>query len=64
MRQIFAAQELVVHLARIERECREHDLAAMEDDEAPFENPAAALERTRQFDLIKELLTANTLGTS
>ena len=26
--------------------------------------PAAALERARQFDLIKELLTANTLGTS
>ena len=30
----------------------------------PFENPAAALERTRQFDPIKELLTANMLGTS
>ena len=54
----------MVHLARIERERRENDLAAMEDDEEPFENPAAALERTRQFDLIKELLTANTLGTS
>ena len=59
-----AAQELEAHLARIERERRENDLAAMEDDEALFENPAAALERTRQFDLIKELLTANTLGTS
>ena len=48
VRQMFTAQELVVHLARIERERRENDLAAMEDDEAPFENPAAALERTRQ----------------
>ena len=48
----------------LERERRENDLAAMEDDEAPFENPAPASERTRQFDLIKELLTANTLGTS
>ena len=64
VRQMFTAQELAVHLVRIERERRENDLAAMEDDEAPFENPAAALERTRQFDLIKELLTANTLGTS
>ena len=64
VRQIFTAQELEAHLARIERERRENDLAAMEDDEAPLKNPAAALERTRQFDLIKELLTANTLGTS
>ena len=55
---------MTMPLARIERERRENDLAAMEDDEAPFENPAATLERTRQFDLIKELLTANTLGTS
>ena len=59
---MFTAQDLVVHLARIERERRENDLAAMEDDDAPFENPAAALERTRQFDPIKELLTANMLG--
>ena len=64
VRQMFPAQELEAHLARIERERRENDLAAMEDDEVPFENPAAALERTRQFDLIKELLTANMLGTS
>ena len=64
VRQMFTAQELVVHLARIERERRENDLAAMEDDDAPFENPAAALERTRQFDPIKELLTSNMLGTS
>ena len=64
VRQMFTAQELEAHLARIERERRENDLAAMEDDEAPLKNPAATLERTRQFDLIKELLTANTLGTS
>ena len=61
---MFTAHELEAHLARIKRERHENDLAAMEDDEAPFENPAAALERTRQFDLIKELLTANMLGTS
>ena len=64
VRQIFTAQELVVHLARIEHERHELDMAAMEDDEPPFENPAAALKRAQQFDVIKELLTANTLGTS
>ena len=64
VRRIFTAQELEAHLARIEHERHELDMAAMEDDEPPFENPAAALKRTRQFDLIKELLTANTLGTS
>ena len=55
---MFTAHELEAHLARIERERRENDLADMEDDEAPFENPAAALERTRQFDLIRKLLAA------
>ena len=64
VRQMFTAQELVVHLARIKRERRENDLAAMEDDEAPFENPTAALKRAQQFDVIKELLAANMLGTS
>ena len=64
VRQMFTAHELEAHLARIERERRENDLAAMEDDEPPFENPAAALKRAQQFDVIKELLTANTLGTS
>ena len=64
VRRMFTAEELQVHLARIERERRENDLAAIEDDEPPFENPAAALERARQFDVIKELLTANSLGTS
>ena len=64
VRRIFTAHELQAHLARIERERRENDLAAIEDDELPFENPGAALERARQFNVIKELLTANTLGTS
>ena len=64
VRQMFTAQELVVHLARIERGRRENDLAAMEDDEPDFQNQAAVAERAQQFDIIKELLTANTLGTS
>ena len=64
VRQIFTAQELQVHLARIEREHRGSALAVIEDDDLDFEHPTAAAERARQFDTIKELLTANTLGTS
>ena len=64
VRQIFTAQELEANLARIERERRENDLTAIEEDEPAFENPAAALKRAQQFDVIKELLIANTLGTS
>ena len=63
VRQMFTAQELEAHLARIEHERRKNDLAAMEDDEAPFENPAAALERTREFDLIPTADEATTLLT-
>ena len=61
---MFKAQELQAHLARIEREGHDHALAAMEDDEPDFQNQAAVAERARQFDVIKELLTANSLGTS
>ena len=44
VRQMFTAQELVVHLARIERERRENDLAAMEDDDAHEPSEVAAQE--------------------
>ena len=59
VRQIFTAQELLAHLARIERERHDNELAAIEDDDLDFETPAATAERARQFDTIKELLTAN-----
>ena len=52
------------HLARIERERHDNELAAIEDDDLDFETPAATAERARQFDTIKELLTATALGTS
>ena len=64
VRAMFTPQEIQTHLARLERDRHETDLAAIEDDEAVFENPATTAERTRQFDVIKELLTAPTLGTS
>ncbi len=64
VRQMFTAQELQAHLARIEREHRESALAVIEDDDLNFEHPTAAAERARQFDVVNELLTATALGTS
>jgi len=36
----------------------------LDEDDSFRESPAAAAERIRQFTLIKELLTATTLGAS
>ena len=36
----------------------------VEADELDFEDPATLAERAQQFELVKELLTAPTLGTS
>jgi len=70
VRRMFTADEIAVHLARLERVQNEIDTAVAEDgdiveEEDLFaESPAAAAERVRQFTLIKELLTAPALGTS
>ena len=64
VRRMFTAQEMQEHLARIERLRLEYELAALKDEEPRFEDPKAAAERARQFDLVKELLTAPALGTS
>ena len=40
------------------------DVEVVDEDDPFRESPAAAMERGRQFALIKELLTATTLGTS
>ena len=64
VRRMFAPDEIAAHLAQIERAQAEKDVEVVDED-APFrESPAAAMERGRQFALIKELLTATTLGTS
>ena len=39
-------------------------MKARVDDELNFEHPTAAAERARQVHVVKEFLTANTLGTS
>jgi hypothetical protein len=70
VRCLFTADEIAVHLARLERAQIETaiDVAAagdiVEEDELFTESPAGAAERVRQFTLIKELLTAPALGMS
>ena len=65
VRSMFTPDELHTHVARVEREQRERAAAASEDDEELFpESPAAVAEEERRFAIIKELLTAQDLGTS
>jgi hypothetical protein len=66
VRRMFSADELRVHLAILEREQseRDADLAELDEDELLRESPDRAAARVRQFAVIKELLTATTLGTS
>jgi hypothetical protein len=49
---------------QIERAQNEAAGDLLEEDDVLRETPAAAAERIRQFKLVKELLTAPTLGTS
>ncbi len=65
VRRMFTPAEIRTHVARIEREQHEKDADAAEDNDELFqESPVIAAKRARQFDVIKELLTAPALGTS
>jgi hypothetical protein len=65
VRRMFASEEIRTHIAQVERDQREKDAPAAEDDDELFrESPASIAERVRQFAIIKELLTAPELGTS
>jgi len=78
VRQMFSAEEIAAHLARIEheqreaerdqreieREQRENDDDAQEEEEAIPESPIRKKACAQQFAMIKELLTAPVLGTS
>jgi len=64
VRRMFTPDEIEAHLARIERANNEKEVDDLEEDDPLRESPAATAERVRQFMLIKELLTATTLGTS
>lgn len=65
VRRMFTSDEMLTHMARIEREQQVKDAAASEEDDDTFrESPATVAARVRRFDTIKELLTAQELGTS
>ena len=64
VRRMFTPDEIGAHLEQIERAQSEQDVDVLDEDDPLCESPAAAAERIRQFTLIKELLTATTLGTS
>ena len=64
VRRMFTPDEMGAHLEQIERAQSEQDVDVLDEDDPLRESPAAAAERIRQFTLIKELLTATTLGTS
>jgi hypothetical protein len=61
---MFTPDEMRAHLEKIERAQSEQEVEVLDEDDPLRESPAAAAERTQQFALIKELLTATTLGTS
>jgi DNA-binding SARP family transcriptional activator len=64
VRRMFTPDEIAAHLAQIERAQAEKDVEVVDEDDPFRESPAAAMERGRQFALIKELLTVVTLVTS
>ena len=64
VRSMFTAEEISSQLARIERERQESVVTDVEEDDLDFEDPATLAERAQQFEFVKELLTAPTLGTS
>lgn len=64
VRDLFTPGQIRAQLAQIEQEKRRTDAEIEEDDEFMAESPAEAAARARQFETIKELLTAATLGTS
>ena len=64
VRGMFTPEEMETHLARTERRRREMEESAMDDEDSGFRDDEATAERARQFDLVKELLTAPALGTS
>jgi hypothetical protein len=76
VRRLFTADEIAVHLARLERVQNEQgvdvgedgdvleDGDVVEEEDIFAESPAAAAARVHRFTLLKELLTASALGTS
>ena len=65
VRRLFTADEIRTQLTRIESQLNEEGEEDVLDEDNPLgESPAATAERVRRFMTIKELLTADSLGTS
>ena len=64
VRSMFTPDEMRDHLSRIEGLRHENERSSMLDGEPDFEDPKVLARRVRQFELLKELLTAPVLGTS
>jgi hypothetical protein len=65
VRRMFTREEIRTCITRVEREQREKDANAAEDENELFrKSPATVTEQARQFAIIRELLTAAELGTS
>ena len=64
VRRMFTPAEIGAQLTRIEREQNQEEEDVLDEDDPFDEKPASIAERTRRFAMIKELLTATTLGTS
>jgi len=69
VRRIFEADEVRVHLARVEREQEALELVPLDEevsdeDDVFHEDPETYAARARSFMLIKQLLLAPQLGTS
>lgn len=65
VRRMFTPDEIATHLTDLERaqNGKTTDLFLDDDDPLP-EEASTGMERARQFNLIKELLRASTLGTA
>ena len=65
VRRMFTPDEIETHLTDLERAQNEKTTDLLLDDDDPLpEDTSAGVERARQFNLIKELLRASTLGTA
>ena len=64
VRRMFTPAEIGAQLTRIEREQNQEEEDVLDEDDPFDEKPASIAERARRFAMIKELLTATTLGTS
>ena len=65
VRRMFTPDEIETHLTDLERAQNEKTTDLFLDDDDPLpEDTSASVERARQFNLIKELLRASTLGTA